>query len=489
MQILTLRKIIFYVAVIIYLVLCPLIIFYAVGYIVKPRMQKPFVKTGVIYLSTLPPRASIYLNGKISPSLTPAVLGQLSPGSYKVDLFLEGYEVWNETLSVKAEEATVLDKILLIPKTWKKALLIKGKFEDLLPFPGTQFLLAAGERQLKGHLIYDTKNDKTRPLLPGESQYAAYSVLSPFTVKGSPFLLLHVSSQEQEKFLWFDLTAEEAEPLDITDLFPEKPIRVIWDPQDGNTLFSFHGNSIDKIDLKAKALYPDYVADVRGLGVSQNTLYALKKKGVLISMNYDKSGLTKILDEPALGESIFGDTENFRITAFTKEIILFEGDAGELLANRLPYKFIERGLGGLDFDTPRERVLLWLRGGLGILDFSAEETGDVAFEKPPALVRVFTGGKNIRQAFWVYEGSHIMFLDGDEIFLLGLGEYIAPRLSNLFKVKPGTPIFYSEDAGCVYFINAASGNLMASRIRADRSDFPEAFSEEEKGKIKELSAK
>ncbi len=56
---LRLRKILFYLCALLYLISCPLTILYALGYGVQPGAQRGLVKTGVISLATLPPGAPV----------------------------------------------------------------------------------------------------------------------------------------------------------------------------------------------------------------------------------------------------------------------------------------------------------------------------------------------------------------------------------------------------------------------------------------------
>ena len=62
---LILRKIVFYIFALFYIVFCPLVVLYAFGYIFKPQSEEVVVKTGIIYLSTAPAGASIYVNGEL----------------------------------------------------------------------------------------------------------------------------------------------------------------------------------------------------------------------------------------------------------------------------------------------------------------------------------------------------------------------------------------------------------------------------------------
>src|SRR3989344_2619629 len=113
------RKILFYVFLAGYLVACPVIVLYSLGYILTPGAGNGVAKAGLIDVSTLPPGATVYLGNKRYTQKTPAVISGLLPGQYRVTVYLKGYALWSREVSVQAEQAAVFDHILLLPKQWR----------------------------------------------------------------------------------------------------------------------------------------------------------------------------------------------------------------------------------------------------------------------------------------------------------------------------------------------------------------------------------
>ena len=106
-----------------------------------------------------------------------------------------------QTVPVEAGKATVLERILLLPEELKREELLSDAFEDLIPIPDTRFfLLAKGERA--GDLfLYDWKEEKVRPLFPVSFPFRHAKILSHSVTRGSAAFLLHIESEEGEKFL------------------------------------------------------------------------------------------------------------------------------------------------------------------------------------------------------------------------------------------------------------------------------------------------
>ena len=74
-----LRKIIFYIFALIYLILCPLIVARMLGFVINPLTHR-LVKTGLVYVSTNPPDATVYIDGRLSPSKNTDSAKRFDPG-------------------------------------------------------------------------------------------------------------------------------------------------------------------------------------------------------------------------------------------------------------------------------------------------------------------------------------------------------------------------------------------------------------------------
>ena len=113
MDIIKARKKLFYVFTGIYVIGCPILILYAIGFWFKPSTGD-FLETGVISLSTNPSGASIYLNNKKVNSKTPTVIRSLPPGEYFLLMRLKEYEDYKTRVRVDKGKAVVLEEIKLI---------------------------------------------------------------------------------------------------------------------------------------------------------------------------------------------------------------------------------------------------------------------------------------------------------------------------------------------------------------------------------------
>ncbi len=480
---LLLRKILFYIFAAIYIVFCPLVILYALGYIYEPGTKEGMVKTGLIYVSTAPTGADIYMNGSRYTQAAPAIIRDLIPGEYNIKVTLAEHADWVRTVPVEAEKATVLDKILLLPDKWKTEELLKGTFKDMIPMPGNGLFLVRSGVSAGDIRVYNFRDGKDWPLLDKDAPFLEDKVTSYFTAEDSPGILLRLDSKQGEKFLWVSIKEDDNTAKDITDLFPVTPETIKWLAGQENDVFVFQGGTLNMLDVEKGAVYPDYVQNVRGYGLFDGQLYVLTGDNRILKMGYDKKGEVVLLDEAALGATIFGAKGFYEIDVLTDKFILFRGEDGQLISNRLPYRFAGAGVRGIEPYLQAEEVLVWEKDKIGILDFTTEETGNVAFEKGPSLRWVYTGGKDIEGCFWVYKGSHILFREKDRVLLTEVESYGETKPAHVCDCLDKSNVYYSENTGQLYFIGR-NGNLYSLEVVPMKSIVPSQFAKKEEEKLK-----
>ncbi|MDZ4241849.1 MAG: PEGA domain-containing protein, partial [Candidatus Omnitrophota bacterium] len=182
-----LRRILFILFCLAYVIFCPLIILNTLGIVISPQHRQNIVKTGLVYLSTLPPGARVYLSRYRYPQKTPTMIRNLPPGQYSLKVELKNYRPWQKIVSVEKEKATVLENIILIPERWDARLLDLRAFETLLPVAnGSLFLIRQGPL-LKDCTIFRATSGKPEPAMPPQAGVPDGTALIPLTVSHSPY--------------------------------------------------------------------------------------------------------------------------------------------------------------------------------------------------------------------------------------------------------------------------------------------------------------
>lgn len=111
------RRIFFYSAIAIFVLLAPVLIAYSIGYTFHSDTRS-LEKTGGIFIKSKTPRLSIFLDGTFIKETSylsgGALLTEIIPGTHRLRLEKADYHPWSATIHVEPELVTDLRNILLV---------------------------------------------------------------------------------------------------------------------------------------------------------------------------------------------------------------------------------------------------------------------------------------------------------------------------------------------------------------------------------------
>jgi hypothetical protein len=134
------RAVVFYISVLLFFIILPILLSYSLGYRIDYRALKVY-KTGIIFINSKPAGASIYINGTLYTNVTPAQIEELKPGVYKVRVKREGFYPWEEDLVVRPNMVTKADSIILFP--------VMQEMNEIINQPAMDFAVSD-----KGYIYY-----------------------------------------------------------------------------------------------------------------------------------------------------------------------------------------------------------------------------------------------------------------------------------------------------------------------------------------------
>ncbi len=113
------RKIIFLSCFFLFIIITPLTILYSQGYRIDFEDRK-IKQTGGIFLKIIPKRVDIYINEILEKRTDfffgSALIENLLPKKYKIEIKKQGYHTWEKTLEIKEKEVTEARNVILFPE-------------------------------------------------------------------------------------------------------------------------------------------------------------------------------------------------------------------------------------------------------------------------------------------------------------------------------------------------------------------------------------
>jgi len=433
-----LRKVVFYIFLAVYGVVCPLLILRMLGFVVAPRTG--FVKTGLIYVSANPPNARVIIDGVAAHETAPTVIRDLTPGEHDITINVQGYVPWHKKVPVTGNKATALDNVLLVPAAWKTRTLTDTDFNTLIALAGNPPSLIVGRGNTVDDIVLMRLNkniEEEDTLFPAQSIYKGARVAGYFTVDKSPFFVIHIVDDNKDKYLWVDPREKQPRAEDITELLIGEPKQLIWEASDEKNVFALQGTTVNRLNIKSRAIYPGIMENTQALGVMGNAVFGLMPDGSIIHCDYD--GQNKKTTVPQ-----------------TKDLIVLAAQNPDFLSAAMRHLGITADARGITPGHERSLALIWTKNHVGILDYSQQTSTD---ERPASVQWIYSRGQNIAQAFWVNNDNNILMRDNGNILLLDKENFGQPRLTQVAEVDGEGMVYYTDKTGQLYYLTPATRRL------------------------------
>lgn len=201
------RTILFLICFVLFILTAPSIIFYSQGYRIDlnpPPGGKTITQTGGLFLKIEPKQVEIYLNGKLEKKTDfffgSALIENLLPRKYKIEIKKEGYYPWEKNLEVKEKEVTEAKNIVLFPENPNFSILtenVKGVW-----FSPDEKKIILSEKTENGWALklYDLERNVKSHLIDDKDVYSkGCDLLSLEFSKDSKEIYLNIGIKEQEK--------------------------------------------------------------------------------------------------------------------------------------------------------------------------------------------------------------------------------------------------------------------------------------------------
>lgn len=241
------RRILSALFFLVFIVAAPAIIVSTAGYrynFVKGRLER----TGVMFISTKPSNAKIFLNGKEEKSETPTRIRRLLPGKYEVRIEKEGYHPWVRTVEVRSRETSFLNNLALF-RQGVPELALELPIRDMHLSEDGRYaaLLSEQESVTEVHLV-DLKSGETH--LPYRTENASGADVALAWSKDSERLLIQRTGQNGTDFLiWNEDLPDEV--LNLRTISAKPYVQAFWS-EEGRFLYAASDRQLYLIDPRTR---------------------------------------------------------------------------------------------------------------------------------------------------------------------------------------------------------------------------------------------
>ena len=270
------RTILFFICLFLFALITPIIVLYSQGFRFDFDSKK-ITQTGGLFLKVEPKQAEVYLNGKLIKKTDfffgSALIENLLPKEYKVEVKKEGYHSWEKNLEITEKLVTEAKNIFLFPENPSFVSLSKD-IEGFWFFPSQKEIVLKEIIEDSWALkIYDLEKNLKSHLIDEKEIYSkGVDLISLDFSEDSKEIYLELGMKEQVKYFTLDLD-------DIQPALKEKEKPVI--PKNIVAFLEFN-NNIYYLDnsgyfyFSNSSFEPNEKINENAFPIKQETEYKLK---------------------------------------------------------------------------------------------------------------------------------------------------------------------------------------------------------------------
>lgn len=462
----TRRRIFFYISTLAFLAIAPFLVLYSLGYTVNIQ-QGGVEKTGGIFVKTNQSGFTVLLNNgaiqKSSLITRGLLLGNLSPGQYRLRIEKEGHQPWEKIVAVTQFSVREIRDIILLPNpleikksaTWSS----EDNLERVFLSPKTNYAALELKNKRTGRtsvLFFKTSENKITMRFPvsGAVQEIIWNA-----AEDTALLAVGEHAREYKRFALSNTTLA---PMPIF----EKTITVLGNTaarrvaQTGIKKIRFNNDADGFIILTnadslifwnaattSAALLADGVEEFEVLEDSvffaaQNGFAALQPFHGDTAINLGRKGY-------ALGKSPIKVVRSKRGDLFFKD-----GAGGLFFSSREgtgEFTLLETGVRDIALDSTEQKLFFLKQNAIGI--FHLGDNPYQPFEERGDTEIVFQSNDTafLDATWYAKDNAHIILNTASGVFLLDTDTRGGPRIAEL-NPRPAKKIFWNQEEEKLYLI-------------------------------------
>lgn len=237
------RRLYFTSAIIAFIILAPLFVFYASGYRVN-FSNFSIYQTGILVISSQPKGADVFLNDKKLRATTPIRFSTVAPGQYKLRIEKADYLPWSSQIRIAGKASTVISDLPLFYASPKETQLWSGPFEAGRLSEDHKSIVLSTPTEEGNNLhvlsLNGTSRQSIQNIEAGEIKDLQWSAQKNYIL---------LKMLRNEKNIWLLVNTNSASTRDITDLLQQDVLETWWSKQSDDFLFYKTSNGFYRLDI------------------------------------------------------------------------------------------------------------------------------------------------------------------------------------------------------------------------------------------------
>ncbi|EKE21223.1 MAG: hypothetical protein ACD_7C00307G0002 [uncultured bacterium] len=432
------KKIFFWILVVIFLLITPCIVYYAMGY--RFSIERGiFIYSGSITLKPTPKEIEVFIDNKqVSTGIVNFLnysyhMGSILPGKYMLEVKSPGYLPWSKEVHVHSGISTEFWNIFLAREKYTKIQYpIKNADNFFVSPDGKKIAVVETSGNGVDVKILDIKKEEILYSFPFENY--KFSKNKKENIEWSPKdgrLIVPLEKDGNEEYFIINIGSEES--YSLNNKINRQNIRKLrWSSDDRNTLFYISEDKLFRVDLDNPEDILEVADKIAGYDLSGSNLYYFSKEnGIIYGKNISGRGQAEQITTEVVGAQAGDDLELIvydkdRIVVISQDKKLYLYNHGEL---NTEIKELGSGVLGMHFSNDGKKLAFWNNNEISVYFVRKWETQPSREEGQKIDIVRFS--QAIGNVSWLKDYEHLIFTAGSQVKIAELDNRSLKNINDL----------------------------------------------------------
>lgn len=472
------KKAFFWFLVLVFFMVAPVVVYYAMGY--RFNLEKGiFIYSGSVTIKPTPREIEVKIDGKqVSTGLVNFLnysyhMGSLFPGKYMIEVSSPGYLPWSKEVHVHSGVSTEFWNVFLAREKYTQIEYPTQNTENFFISPdGKRIAVVEKENEKLWVKILDVKKEEV--LYAFSLDNCELLGDKKENIEWSPRegrLLVPVIQDSKRQYYVINIGNEEI--FNLNEKIKKDNIRKVrWSSDDRNTLFYTLDNNLYRLDLENQDNEVLAAENIFGYDLSGPNIYYLSADNKIIyrkniSGRGDIEQITTESIEAGGGdnfEMIIYDEDRIAVISQDKKLYLYNnGEDSEGV------KEIGREIEGIHFSNDGKKLVFWNNNEVMVYFTRKWETQPSREEGQKLDIVRFS--QPIKNVSWFKDYEHIIFSSGNQIKIVELDNRSIKNINDLVGLNLDEfKATYNQREDNLFFINKKEENKKLYSISLTEED-------------------